>query len=70
MTLIRLLDKLMKEFVEMLYLIREPVILSEDNYEKYTGKIQRISYLWFTGYRLYIWEIDVFDLNGKVRSLS
>ncbi|WP_157861619.1 hypothetical protein [Bacillus mycoides] len=60
----------MKEFVEMLYLIREPVILSEDNYEKYTGKIQRISYLWFTGYRLYIWEIDVFDLNGKVRSLS
>ncbi len=54
----------MKEFVEMLYLIGEPVILSEDweNTKNFIFVAYRI--------RLYIWEIGVFGLNGKVGSLS
>ncbi|KEK25598.1 SDR family NAD(P)-dependent oxidoreductase [Bacillus gaemokensis] len=42
--LIGLFDKQMKEFVEMLYLTEEPVVLSGDKYEKYIGKVPRTSY--------------------------
>lgn len=39
-----LFDKQMKEFVEMLYLIEEPVILSGEKYENYIGKIPMTPY--------------------------
>lgn len=39
-----LFDKQMKEFVEMLYLTEEPVILSGEKYERYVGKVPKTSY--------------------------
>ncbi|MEH6931572.1 SDR family NAD(P)-dependent oxidoreductase [Bacillus sp. JJ783] len=42
--LIGLFDKQMKEFVEMLYLIENPVVLSGEKYERYIGVVPRTSY--------------------------
>lgn len=42
--LIGLFDKQMKEFVEMLYLTEEPVVLSGEKYERYIGKVPKTSY--------------------------
>ncbi|MGG0723480.1 SDR family NAD(P)-dependent oxidoreductase [Bacillus mycoides] len=42
--LIGLFDKQMKEFVEMLYLTENPVVLSGEKYERYTGVVPRTSY--------------------------
>lgn len=42
--MIGLLDKQMKEFVEMLYLTEEPVVLSGEKYERYVGKVPKTSY--------------------------
>ncbi|MFF1991680.1 SDR family NAD(P)-dependent oxidoreductase [Bacillus mycoides] len=42
--LIRLFDKQMKEFVEMLYLTENPVVLSGEKYERYIGVVPRTSY--------------------------
>ncbi|EJQ45584.1 Uncharacterized protein BWINRASL_05260 [Bacillus mycoides] len=42
--LIGLFDKQMKEFVEMLYLTEQPVVLSGEKYEKYIGVVPRTSY--------------------------
>ncbi|CAM4145549.1 SDR family NAD(P)-dependent oxidoreductase [Bacillus paramycoides] len=39
-----LLDKQMKEFVEMLYLVERPVILSGEKYEEYIGEIPKTPY--------------------------
>ncbi|PFK42198.1 short chain dehydrogenase [Bacillus cereus] len=39
-----LFDKQMKEFVEMLYLTEEPVILSGEKYERYIGKVPKTPY--------------------------
>jgi len=41
---IGLFDKQMKEFVEMLYLTEEPVILSGEKYEKCIGDLPKTSY--------------------------
>ncbi|EJQ53847.1 hypothetical protein IEE_00067 [Bacillus cereus BAG5X1-1] len=42
--LIGLFDKQMKEFVEMLYLTENPVVLSGEKYERYIGIVPRTSY--------------------------
>ncbi|EEL67940.1 SDR family NAD(P)-dependent oxidoreductase [Bacillus mycoides] len=42
--LIGLFDKQMKEFVEMLYLTENPVVLSGEKYERYIGVVPRTSY--------------------------
>ncbi|MBC6971719.1 SDR family NAD(P)-dependent oxidoreductase [Bacillus sp. Xin] len=42
--MIGLFDKQMKEFVEMLYLTEEPVVLSGEKYERYIGKVPKTSY--------------------------
>ena len=42
--LIGLFDKQMKEFVEMLYLTEEPVVLSGEKYERYIGEVPKTSY--------------------------
>ena len=42
--LIGLFDKQMKEFVEMLYLTENPVVLSGEKYERYIGEIPKTSY--------------------------
>ncbi|MFL0492464.1 MULTISPECIES: NAD-dependent epimerase/dehydratase family protein [unclassified Bacillus (in: firmicutes)] len=42
--LIGLLDKQMKEYVEMLYLTEKPVVLSGEKYEKYIGILPKTSY--------------------------
>ncbi|WP_459502824.1 NAD-dependent epimerase/dehydratase family protein [Bacillus sp. C1] len=39
-----LFDKQMKEFVEMLYLTEEPVVLNGEKYERYIGKVPMTSY--------------------------
>ncbi|MEI4620548.1 SDR family NAD(P)-dependent oxidoreductase [Bacillus pfraonensis] len=43
--MIGLFDKQMKEFVEMLYLTEEPVVLSGEKYERHIGKVPQTSYL-------------------------
>ncbi|MBO1582026.1 SDR family NAD(P)-dependent oxidoreductase [Bacillus sp. XF8] len=40
-----LFDKQMKEFVEMLYLTEEPVVLSGEKYERYIGEVPRTAYI-------------------------
>ncbi|MDM5196428.1 SDR family NAD(P)-dependent oxidoreductase [Bacillus hominis] len=42
--LLGLFDKQMKEFVEMLYLVEKPVILSGEKYEEYIGEIPKTPY--------------------------
>ncbi|MDM5191049.1 SDR family NAD(P)-dependent oxidoreductase [Bacillus sp. DX4.1] len=42
--LLGLFDKQMREFVEMLYLTEEPVVLSGEKYERYIGKVPRTPY--------------------------
>ncbi|WJE52771.1 NAD(P)H-binding protein [Bacillus cereus] len=39
-----LFDKQMKEFLEMLYLTEEPVVLSGEKYESYIGEVPKTSY--------------------------
>ncbi|MDZ5606562.1 NAD-dependent epimerase/dehydratase family protein [Bacillus pseudomycoides] len=40
-----LFDKQMKEFVEMVYLTEEPVVLSGEKYERYIGEVPRTAYI-------------------------
>lgn len=39
-----LFDKMMKEFVEMMYLYEQPVVLSGDKYEKHIGPVPKTPY--------------------------